>query len=239
MNVNASDLQYIEKVIKVADVVGIESIIIEPERVRATSDTGEVFILHTDNVPDMPFGSIGISRTSIFKSRYDVVKSLATKYTASTNKVTLDGQPVEFARSIEMVAPKVSIDYRCANPITIKSPKKILDPISYTVGINEEWLFFIGKAQAAMGSDVIDFILEDGALRFEVKDVNGDAFSFDLGQAIELEPGAPVNFTHTYHTKVLLPILKTVSTPQIQITSMGLIKSIVSDFTVYLKPVVQ
>lgn len=237
MDVKASTLQYIEKVIEVADIVGIESIIIEPDRVRATSDGGEVFILHTENVPAMPFGSIGIGRTSVFKSRYGVVKSLPVTYTATTNTVTLDGAPVEFARSIQMTAPKVSIDYRCANPITIKSPKKIIDPVHYTIKVDSEWVDLLNKAQQAMSSDIVDFILSNDKLVFDVKDVNGDAFRYEIGTGIKAEKGAGDEFTYTYHTKVLIPILRKLSDTEVQITSLGLLKAQVSNFNVYLKPV--
>lgn len=235
MDISAKEMQYIERVITVADIVGIDSIIIEPSRVRATNDSGEVFILQTSDVPDMAFRSIGIGKTSIFKSRYSVVKDLKTTFTAITNKVMVDGQEEEFARSITMKAPSVQIDFRCTNPVTIRSPKKVLDPVVMEIPMNQDVVDMLAKAERAMSAGSVDFILREGVLSFDVKDVNGDAFVYEIGGGFDEE----LEFSHTYNSKVLVPILKNTKETSVSITKLGLIITDVKGFLVHQKPMVQ
>ena len=74
MKLDANTISYINDVVKTAQLIGCEDIMIEPNRVRGIDEARTVCILQTDNVPDMPFGSIGLNRLSVFQSRYDIAR---------------------------------------------------------------------------------------------------------------------------------------------------------------------
>lgn len=236
-------MQYIEAVVDTASSVDIESIIIEPDRIRGMTESAEVFMLHTTKIPALEFNAIGINRISVFKSRYGLVKSTNPKYTATTHSIPVadSTEPFMFARSINMKSKKVDVDYRCANPITIRAPKKVLDVMTYVLDGVDEWIDPMTRGFQAMGEDLVKLILKDGELSFVLSDSNGDKFTFIINESCgdaKIVDDASDDFEFAYHVKVLLPILKKSSSKAIFITSNGMIKTTINNFDIYLKPVV-
>lgn len=243
MDITPQTMQYIESVIAAADAVSIDSIIIEPGRVRGMTDSAEVFILHTTKVPDLEFNAVGINNTSVFTSRYNFARSPSTKYTANTHTIPVadSTEPFMFVRGIKMQNKKVEVDCRCANPITIRAPKKILDTMSYVVDNVSEWIDPLARGYQAMGEDLVKIKLSEGTLSFELADSNGDKFKYVIAEDVvdtKLDEEASDEFEFGYHVKVLLPILKKMSGTKLYITSNGMMKTSVLNFDVYLKPVV-
>src|SRR5271163_1919810 len=105
MNIDAITISYLQSVVKTAKLVGIDSVIIEPNVVRGFDEAG-VVILQTKDVPDMPFGSIGMNRLDIFASRYDLLKT-QDKFSVD---VELDDDQ-KCVKSIIMKAKGTKIDY--------------------------------------------------------------------------------------------------------------------------------
>lgn len=247
MKLSSDTLSFIQRVVNTADLVKIESIIIEPNLVRAIDDNHTVFILQTKDVPDMEFGSIGLNRTNVFTSRFELGKTLADFVV----EATVEGKDPSsmFTRALTMTAKGIKVDYRCANPSLIKAPKQLHDTLVYQVQIDPEVVLMMQKGQAAMSSDEITFVgtgelHHQGAgvpsgVFFEMSDINADKMSYQFANGatrLDDEDDQPVNFNHAYALKTLLPLFKVNPTGRFSLTTQGILKIVINGLDVYVMP---
>ena len=172
MDLNQTAISYIETIVKNAKLVNIDSVIIETGFVRALAEDKTVFIFQDQNVPQLPFNSIGLNRLDVFISRLDTAKSCD----GFSIKATVDDTGT-FVRSLTMKGKNVKIDYRCANPKTIVAPKKFNDILKTQVRLTPEAVMLMQRGQAAMRSDTITLISNEKGVSFELVDINADVFS--------------------------------------------------------------
>ncbi|KKM05981.1 hypothetical protein LCGC14_1748570, partial [marine sediment metagenome] len=157
MKLDLESLAYIRNVVETGQMVGIDNIIIEPDRVRAINDDKSVVLFQDENVPDMPFTSVGLNRIGVFLSRLEVAR---TQDNFAVDVKTDDNN--EFARGFTMTGKGFKVDYRCANPKTIAAPKKINDEMMYQITLTPQAVYMLQKGQSAMGSDVVSLISDLG-----------------------------------------------------------------------------
>lgn len=232
MNVNQNNIVFIQKVVKTAQLVGIDNIIIEPEFVRAIDDNKSVLILHSTDVPEMEFGSIGINRTSVFTSRLDLVSN-QPKFNVSA---TVDTSS-KFARSLLMSASNIKVEYRCANPQTIQAPKQVNDVLKYKVSLNADAVALLQRAQLAMGADIVTIVGGEEGVSFELCDINDDTFSQVFTNTIEfLTDDTTPAFAHRYPIKVLQALFRHNPDGHFCIGQKGILSISVNGLTVYVLP---
>lgn len=236
MKVDADTIAFIQKAAKTAQLVGIEGIIIEPNMVRAMHEDRTVIIIHTENVPPLPFGSIGIGRVDTFLSRYDVAWTL-DKFEMEAivdEKSQAAGSP--FATSLKMKAKGTKIDYRCADPARMKAPLSKNDTPKNRVKLNGEAVLLMQRGVAAMNADTISIISNNG-VSFEIADVNTDKFSYSFADDAEpLTDDTDTKFAWRYPAKILLSIFKTGVEGSFEIGSKGILGFPVNGLTVYVLP---
>ena len=75
MKLSQDLISFIETVVRTGQSVNIDNVIIEPDMVRAIDDARTVVLYQNTNVPEMPFGSIGLNRIGVFLSRLEIAKS--------------------------------------------------------------------------------------------------------------------------------------------------------------------
>lgn len=237
MKLSSDTLSFIQRVVNTAELVKIESVIIEPNVVRAIDDNHTVFILQTKDVPDMEFGSIGLNRTNVFTSRFELGKTM----TDFAVEATVEGaDPASsYARALTMKAKGIKVDYRCANPTLIKAPKQLHDTLAYQVQIDPEVVLMMQKGQTAMSADEITFIGSAKGVVFEMSDINADKMSYQFANnAIRLddEDDQPINFVHSYALKTLLPLFKINPAGHFSLTTQGILKIVINGLDVYVMP---
>jgi len=232
MKLDKNTITYIEKVVDTAKLVGIDSVIIEPNLVRAIDSDNTVVLYQNVGVPEMPFGAIGLNRLNIFTARYDIAK-------------TQDGFTIEaevddgssYARSIIMKAKGMKIDYRAANPLAIKAPKQINDTGKYRVSLTAEAVMFLQKAQTAFKEAEMVSLISDGKqVSFELCDVNNDVFKYTFAETIEVLTGGDGKFAYRYPTKILLPLFKHNPLGQFEIGAKGMMSFSLNDLKAYVLP---
>lgn len=214
MKLDANTISYINDVVKTAQLIGCDDIMIEPGRVRGIDEARTVCILQTENVPDMPFGSIGLNRLSVFQSRYEIAR-VQDKFTIEVEEAkanikqdddSMAEQPI--ARSITMKGKGTKIEYRCSNPATMRAPKVIKDELKARVQLTGDAVLLLQKGQVAMGADTVTIISNDG-VSFEFTDVNNDVFKHTFAEEAEdLLGEGDTKFAHRYPSKTLLALFK-------------------------------
>ena len=242
MKLDAETINYINKVVKTASLIGIDNIIIEPGRVRAMDEAKTVVILQNENVPDMPFGSVGLNRISVFQSRYDIAR-VQDKFTmeaieASAQLQQEDGTQAEapIARALTMKGKGVKIDFRCANPTTISAPRVINDKAINRVQLTGDAVLLLQKGQAAMGADTVTIISNEG-VSFEFTDVNNDVFKYTFADDVEpLDGNTDTKFAHRYPAKTLLSLFKHNPTGTFDVGKSGTLSLEINGLTVTVLP---
>jgi hypothetical protein len=236
MKVDQQSLAYIENVVTTARLVGIDGIIIEKDRVRAVDEDSTVILLHTTNVPELPFGSIGLNRTDVFSSRYAIARSIDN----FEMDVIVDGpEDARYARALTMKAKGTKIDYRCANPATIRAPKALNDAVKYRVRMHPEAVLHMQKGASAMESDELTMIGSKDSVSFEVSDINGDKLSFKFGDTVDnVQPDdtSDPKFANRYPIKLLQTLFKANPDGYFFVTSRGMLKVSVNGLDVYVLP---
>lgn len=236
MQVDKATLSYIENVVATAKLLGIDNIIVEPDRVRAMDDDTSVVMLQTDNVPIMPFGSLGLNRLGLFSSRYDIAKS-ADKFELIVDVAGVD-TAAPYARALTMKAKGIKIDYRCANPATIRAPKAFAnDVIKYRARMHPEAVVYMMKGSSAMDSAEVSLIGTKDSVSFEMIDVNSDKMSYVFGDLVEnVQPNdsSEPKFSHRYPVKLLQTLFKPNSDSYFYITARGMLKIPVNGLDIYV-----
>lgn len=230
MKLDTKLLQFILKVIQTAQAADIDNVIIEPGRVRGSTDSRAVIIHTMDNVPDMPFGSIGLSRLSSFTNRLDLAKT-TNDYTIDV-QIT-DGDPM-WAKSFVFKNKNLQISHRCANPKTITAPKTITDADKLRINITPEHIQMFQQGSNAMkATEVFINGCHDGVY-MEFIDNTGDKLTYRITD--ENTAGESIIFTHKYSVKTLIKLLKYCQSNTITITKIGLIKLTTDGLTLYIVP---
>lgn len=232
MKLDMISLDYILNAVKVAKLVSIDSIIIEPSMVRAIkSDDNSVVILQSKDVPDMPFGSIGMTRLDVFSARYDVLR---TQDNFSV-EVDVDAE-ANCARSIVLKAKGTKVDYRCAKPQAIKAPRQLNDIFTHRVKMNAESAHLMQKAISAMQSPThVTFFSNNEGVTFEFSDINNDKFEHTfIEKAERLTKDASGKFAHRYLMKTLFPLLKQSPDGHFDVGQKGTLAFHVNGLTVYV-----
>ena len=235
MKVEQNILKYINSVVTTAKVAGIDNIIIEPGRVRALDDNNTVILLHTANVPDMPFGSIGLNRIDIFMARYALAQT-ADKFEM---EAVVDGpDDNKYARSLTMKAKGVKIDFRCANPATIRAPRSLNDAPSCTASMTADAVLYLSKGMSAMETDEVRLFGDSSSISLEMIDINGDKLTFDIGDDVASEDPAAtdISFSHKYPVKLLQTLFKSNHDTPFHISKRGMLRIAVNGLDVYVLP---
>lgn len=236
MKLDIDTISYILNVVKTARLVGIDSIIIEPNLVRAVDESSSVVLFHNQNVPSMPFGSIGLSRIDGLMARYGIAVT-QDKFTieATTGDGTGDGD--QWARALVMKAEGIKIDYRCANPTKIKAPRQINDTIKVRAHFTPESVVLMQKGHSAMGAENVSLISNSDGVSFELYDVNSDVFKYTFADSAEaLQDGGDTKFAHRYPVKIILALFKEGGKGYFEVGQKGILQFPLNDLTVFVLP---
>ena len=231
MNIDSSTIAFMKNAVITAKLAGIENLIIQRDRVRGTNEQRTAILLHENNIPNLPFDSIGLSRIDIFLTRLELVQPL--KNFEMTFCLSDDKQ---FVRSLDMRAKNVSVNYRCANPTTIQAPKSFKDSIKYKLNMSPEALLLISKGAGAMGG-ADDIIIKTNKNKVEVtiEDITNDALTFDLDTNPEVIEGNSLeHFSYKFPIKMILPLLKQNSGGDFFLTARGILKINVNGLDFYI-----
>ncbi|KKL28756.1 hypothetical protein LCGC14_2371970 [marine sediment metagenome] len=231
MKLDSASIAYIKLVVETAQLVGIDDLIIEPNKVRAMNEEKTVVIFQEKDVPDMVFNSVGLNRIGVFLNRLEVAK---TQDNFAVEVITDENN--EFARSIKMSAKGFKVDYRCANPKTIGAPRKLSEEWIYNIELTPQAVYMLQKGQAAMSTDRVSLINNDNGATFEFSDINSDKFSHTFTKRVSMIEGTNESFTYKYPIKVLLPLFKYDPEGSFEIGRRGMLKIVVNNLNIFVLP---
>lgn len=206
MILNDESLEFIQNAVNVAKLVNIDSILIEPGKIRALSDSRTV-CLYQEDIPDFEFGSIGLTRISTFQSRLDIIRT-QQDYKIEVN---LDDKQNKYVRSLNMISKSTKIGYLCANPVTLEAPTSINDQMKYKIPLVPNAIDLLQRGLMAMQTDIAAIVSDEDGVFFELTDVNNDVFRQQFAAPSEVETNeinGDKKFTAKYNARTLLAIFK-------------------------------
>ena len=230
-------IKYIEKAVNVAKIAGIDNLIIETDRVRAMDEDATIFICHNEDVPDLPFGAMGMTRIGVFSSRLDIASSMGDVSVIAS--IDESNPQSTFVRALQLKGKGVKVDYRCANPTTLKAPKQVADPKCYSAVMSAAAVQMMVKGQSAMAADDVTFIGSMDGVQLEIKDNNSDALTYQVDDMVTIENAEIAkspDFFFRYPIKTITALFKQNQDGRFYITSKGIAVISVDDLTVYVMP---
>lgn len=233
MRLPQKEVEYVANVVSHAKMIGIDNVIIESGSIRGIDTNKTMLILHNKNVPDFSFGSACFNRLSVLKSRLE----LAQDTIQMDADVEQEGQPGSFVRTLKIKSGALKVDYRCANPATVRIPKSINDPIAYTLRMTPDATAMLLKGGAAMETTEVLICNRSGSIHLEISDINGDILTFDIkGTAHTTNGDEPPDFTYKYPIKLLHTFFKTSPNASFTLTKQGFLYVEISGITTILIP---
>lgn len=234
MKLTSDLIEFIENVVKTGQSVNIENAIIDAETgaVRGIDEDRTVVMFHNEDVPSFPVGSIGLSRVGIFLSRLNIVKG-REGFDVDAEIVSLGDD--DYVKALHMKSADTKVDFRCANPESIKAPKQINDTIIYSVQLNSEAVSVLQAAAAAMGSDSVSVIGNDG-VAFELEDITEDKFRHVFAPDSISSGDGTGTFAHKYPVKTLLALFKQNPNGVFEIGEKGILRIAVNGLNIYVLP---
>jgi len=237
MKLEANILTYIKNVVDTANILKIENIIVEPDKVRAMSDDQTTVIFHTEDVPYLSFGSICLNRLQEFVSRFAIIRAtngfeITANISGEDNTIPCDPKtkppkPPMWVRSLHMEGLNTSIDYRCTNPALISAPRSMNHSPKYEIQITEQLLTLIQQGKTAMKSELVQFIGNNKGTFMVLKDINGDQLKHKISSTVD-------DFSFGYPIDKLVTIFKIQPDITIFITDLGFLKCNINNLDVYV-----
>lgn len=234
MKANANVIEFLQKVAQTAQLVGIDSILIEKQLIRGMDEAKTVAIVHEAQDIELPFSGIGLTRTGLFLSRLEIAK---TRDNMSVD-MELDRENVKL---ITFKSTGLKMDYRCGNPSTIQAPRQINDAQRYSIQLNGEAIALLQKGASAMGSDLVAIAFDGKGVNFEITDSTvGDVFAYTFAKNVKVLDGSESEkFTFYYPIKLALTLFKQVPDSEITIGIKGMLCVNVNGIGIYILPRIQ
>lgn len=253
-SLSSSQINFLLNAVNTAKQLGINNLIIEPNKVRGMDDDRTIVIFKDTGVESFEFGSIGFNRIAEFISRIDMIQgspNFAIDVAVTSGEDPTIGydkfdktkkqarQPM-WAKSLKLSCINTIIDYRCANPSLIESPKFNNQVELYELKSNETMLSFISKGKQAMRCEMVTFASTNQGVFLMLADDNGDALKYKFADKVyNLQEDDYDNSTFVYHYPLssMLTIFKQNKETPFRITQKGFLTSLYNDITVYIASV--
>jgi hypothetical protein len=206
MILDEQDVKKLGEIITLAKTIGIEGIIIDGNSVRGQSVDG-LFIITDHNIEQFKKTPIGITRVSVLFSRLNLIAE-----NKKAPKVELEFKERDNGDKIVMRLKiknnRTTIDFRCGDPLMIKTKQTLKDALIYSFDLSEETIDLMIRSNAAMQTDKIKLILDNEKVYFNINDTEGDSLKHLVSEAVTLSDPTKTSFLVSLKHKIVLPLFK-------------------------------
>lgn len=238
--ISPATLKHLMQVITTAKQIDIHAVVLEPDRIRGINELQTAFILDTSTSPEMEFQCLAMSNTALFMSRYDLVKDHPNLKVSANLDTMVDGNT--YVRALQLKAGKTTIDYRCANPLIITSPKNSKTAMMCSLTMTPADAALIMKAKSAMAAETVSIAYTETGVSWYVSDINGDKLVTDMTDKpipFDMADSNVPNFKYDYPIKSLAPMIQHSSRPEIHINLRGFLNVQVRGLDMYVRPTLE
>lgn len=239
MKLNENMTTKLIDIVTTANNIGINSMIIDSDSFRGSTDNNAVLLLHKNNnsFDTTEFDGIGISRVAILSSRLNLLKN-STKVPQIEFDLKVKDNGIKNVLRMRMKQNSTNIDFKCVDPNLINAKKNMLATIAYSFKMKEDTVDLMTKSKSAMDYSKICLILANGELNFKLQDVEGDSLTHLVSDSVEIFDGADKEFCFNYSDKTILPLLRSIlrsnSQIDIKITQKGTMNLLINNYNVFI-----
>lgn len=202
MQLNNEIIDYIKRVTNAALAIGMDTVILSEEVVRAKDDTMSKFLIHTEDLPKLDFDYIVLTRLANLNQRL----ALAGDNITVEAETKTDDTELEACIRLNIKSDKTSIEYRTSTASHLRVPRRVRDEFSTSFSLTPDDINLIQLAVRAMPQNkekmTIAFMSQGGEVTLEIIDVNKDKYTQVVGRT-----NCPA-FAHRYETKSVLSLLR-------------------------------
>lgn len=228
---------YIQNVIETAKLLNIESVVIDEDSIRGQNEDG-MFILQKDNLPDdFPFSAIAFGNVQSLHSRMNLFSDYDMTYVPKTQK---NGYEYPFKVKFKSNTSKTSVDYTCVAPLTVRSPKRAVDPFAFTFTMDDDSVDILTRSNSVMRANTVLLSSKDNKVLFQICDENSNILEHRITKKLIMvdEEEYGDSFVFSYKLKNILPILKYLAKQEenfeINISYRGFLQLNVNDLEVFI-----
>lgn len=208
MQLNSTSIENLQALLNIAQVAEIDNVIIEDGRIRGISEDKSVVLFAENNIPDFGFPRVGLNRLSTLASRLAMAKSV--------NNVIIDskkGKSDEEVGLLDISWAGAKVQYRCADPSTIRAPKNVRDTDTWEITLASSKIPTIVTALKSMGAKRVNLNTRTGnEVYLElVEAASNDVFTLEIAEGANyLKEGTPKSkvWVNVYPANQLISILR-------------------------------
>ncbi len=204
MKLSEQTVQLILEAVNLACILQIDGIILDADGVRGYNDDEGVIIAALQDF-GFEFENLGISRLQNFKNKFALLKS--------SEEVTVDAVPKaktpEIIEKLHFECGKITFDFRCALPKTIKDiPKKTLNKKpNFYIDVTQEDVNSIIQGASSMRSNNMIIEANDSEVTFKFSDETGDVLTYTPDSSLGI-CGDDKELALVVNLRKMLPIFK-------------------------------
>ena len=237
-------LELITKVIQVADICGIESIIIGDDWIRGIDKHDSVCIVHQTDI-GLPFKSLALNQAHALKRKFHLAAKMGDLV---VNILVVPPVPKIVFTGYAQNGKRTVFDHRCAHPAQVKAPFAIDETFTNTLVKPPKWIykFLVQASKAAKlakggdagksgggGVELVGIKSGQDGLSLELRDDGkGD------GTSLQLHEQPCAKFCNRYSLRVFKALLKVSPEETLMIGQKGILKMRFKGLDVYILPMV-
>lgn len=225
-----------DDLIRTANILGIEKVIIEKEKIRGMDEKQTTIILHHHSLP-VPFKALGLSRLSLLNSRLSLTKE------EITIDAVEDPKNAGIISKLDIKAKKFKVDFRTTNPTMSKAPNGFnfnIDEYQVKITLTDDDRDLLIKASNSMpqrteSGSVAIIVDENGSAKFILTDTNSDDFEMEIEGTVDMKSSTKM-FVN-YPLKQFISLIKH-NDETFSIITRNLLKTTINNITVLILPIV-
>jgi hypothetical protein len=227
-------IAFLQNVIEVAHICGIESIIIGKDAIRGIDEDHSVCIIHaTGEDIDLPFNRLAIIRAQSLKRKFDMAADMDDLMI--TVLVVDEEEQQQWVKKIvfsgyAQTGARIVVDHRCAHPKQVKAPGSVNDECTTAIQLPNGIYKFVVQAAKVLDTDEVRIRSGQDGVSLQLRAICGDVISHPLHD----QPG-PFCSYFRYSLKSVKTLLKASAEETTWlIGARGLVKTNLRGLDVYI-----
>jgi hypothetical protein len=247
MNFKPADLTALEKILKIANIADINSVLVNGSFVSGINDTNTCVITSSTSgielsQDDEPI-KLAINRLDLLQTRLNIFKNDAYTITANVKEdKKFDFKLIDL---LDIKGKSAKCSFRAASPEAVRAPKGVNTNIVAEFLIQKDEFSLIMAASKAMGEKTMLLALKrDGMVSFEFNDSVKDRFTIDLQNPFTiLSDDDKLSIVAKYFSDLFFAFVKKAGFDnpnttefKIKISDNGILKFELNDFEITIMP---
>lgn len=194
--------------VKYCYLVGIDSLVIDKQGIRAKQDETAVYLIEPGDFDFLEFDSLYINRVKSIFPRFKMFETSKIDYDVYANIKQLNDDSLVVSQ-LRIQGSNTKVNFNAAMlSKNVQLPRKMNDPNYYKFSVASDDLPILKKGISAMGAEVLKIYSKGGEVYCQIKDIEQDVLTQKLTTSYKtLHDDADDDFDFAYTFKIIWPLL--------------------------------